>query len=406
MKRSATVLASPFLLALAGSLAAQQAVPPERLPEVRGGTGSEPVERVVHVVFDAHAGKVKSLRVGSPSEIALGNPPCYDNSIIHLPVDPQYIVANPGEELLNWGTKNCPGASRLRSFTIAYRSEAVDTSLGGPGAVFGLALFSGTAGFGNPGTEVYRATFTGQPSNGALPSGTVVYEYQGNPFLTGPAPLVLFTVDFGIDPLPLGDGPFGWSFLQLDGDTGPVSVDAPRPILGTRDAMDIYSPGPAVPGSYVGTFNYGGCSSAATPPCANMFVQLDEIANNETANVAVLNGSGTNPVLLEQIFPARLGRLWAVRVNVIAPPYPNPDFTILFLSNAAAAGPIATPYGEFLIDPAQFVRQPLLGEGSYTFPIPADTGLIGRLVFAQAIVLAPATPSGRLTNALRIRVGY
>jgi len=385
---------------------AQDSLPPFARPEVRGGTGSTPVEQVLLVTYDVPSARVRSLRATTPDQLALGVAPCFDNSLIELPEDPQYVVSNPGEELLAWGRKFCRGSNRLRSFTIAYRSEAIDTSLGGPGAVFGLALHSGTTGFGTTGTEVFRRTLTGMPSWGAAASATVQYDHNGIPFLTGAAPLVFLTIDFGIDPLPLPDGQVGWSFQQLDGDTGPAMVQAPRAVLGTADALDIYSPGPPSAATYVGTFNYGGCSAAPTqPPCANLFVQFTEIRNAEVARTLVLNGSGTNPTILEELFPARIGHLWAARVNVVAPPWPNPDFTVLFHSHAAQS-PVTTRAGELLVDLNQLFLPPALAEGSYTFLLPPDPALVGRRVFLQAAVLPPATPRITLTNALDVRIGY
>lgn len=387
--------------------AAQDPNPPYARPEVRGGTGRTPIERVLHVTFDARTERIRSVRSSSPDEFALGSPPCFDNSLIELPEDPQYVVANPGEELLAFGQKNCPGASRLRKFTIAYRSEADDTSIGGPGATFALAIFSGTGGFGVSGTPVYRRVFTGLPSNGAPASPTVQYDHLGTPFLTGQnAPLVFFTVDFGIDPLPLADGPIGWSFQQLDGDSGPALVRAPRLLYGTQDALDIYSPGPPSAASYVGTFNYGGCSGASVvPPCANLFIQLDEITNGEAARTTVVNGSGVNPEILEELLPASIGHLWAARVDVVHPPYPNPDFTLLYFS-AGEITPVPTPFGEVLIDPGLQLRPPSLAEGSYSYAIPPDTALIGNVIYLQAAVLPPATLRPFLTNALKVRVGF
>lgn len=373
---------------------AQEPAPPFQLPEVRGGTGASPVKRVVHVTYDVQHDRVRWVRPANVGELALGSQPCFDNSQINLPVDPQYVIANSGEDVLNWGSKLCPGASRLRSFTIAYRSEAVDVSQGGPGAAFSLALYTGTAGFGQPGTEVFRRTFTGMPADGAPAGPTVQYGF------INPEPMVFFTVDFGTEPLPLFDGAFGWSFLQLDGDTGPVLVQAPRRLLGTLDAMDIYSPGPAAPATYVGTFNFSG-----TPP-ANMFIQLDEIANNEVANSAILNGSGVNPVLLSEILPARLGRVWAARIDAVVPSIYSAPYTLL-LTSTAASTPFASRFGEVLIDPAQFLGHPQLGEAGYTFAIPPDTSLVGFRFFVQGVVLPPvAAPAVQLTNALSVRIGY
>jgi hypothetical protein len=386
MKILATLLALTSF-GLATTSEAQEQPLPVRPANIRGRAGSPPVERVLHVTYDVASDRIRSVRDANPNEFGLGSF-CFDNSESTDPSIFPYVVANSGEDLLNWGTKNCPGASRLRSFTMAYRSEANDPAFGGPGAVFSVALYSGTTGFGQPGTEVFRHTFSGLPTAGGL---------------TG---FVIFTVDFGIDPLPLADGAFGWSYLQLDGDSGPLLVRAPKPLLGTRDAIDIYSPGPATPATYIGTFNYGGCTGGSGEECANTWMQLDEIANNEVADSAVLNGSGANPVLLREIFPARLGRVWAVRVDATVPdPYANP-YTILFGSRAAAATPISTRYGEFLLDPAQQAFRPNLAEAGYTFSIPADTALVGLRFFVQAAVLPPANPSVILTNALRVRIGY
>ena len=361
---------------LPSSSAAQESAPLFRLPEIRKGKGLD--RPVLHLTYDVQREKITSTRTVSPGEIGLTSPPCFDNSAI---IPDAYVVANPGEEVLNWGLKSCAGASRLRSFTILYLSEAVDPSRGGPGGTLSVALYSGTQGFGRPGTEIFRRTLTG------LPASRVVQ------------PTVFVTFDFGSEPLPLPDGRIGWGFLQLDGDTGPVLVNAPRPALGTLDAMDIYSPGPASAASYVGTFHYPFCS------CANTFIQLDEIATDELASSTVLNGSGANPSLLAEILPARIGHVWAARVAVVSPPPGNPPFTALFLS-AAAIAPISSPIGEILIDPAQRISGSQIAEGSYAFSIPADPALVGREVFVQAAVLRPVAARPFLTNALAVRIGF
>jgi hypothetical protein len=362
---------------------------------------------VLHVTYDVRRDRLSGVRASSAGALGFGTAVCFDNSDIKLPIDPQYVVAIIGQDILNWGFKFCPGASLLRSFTFAYRSEATDRSSGGPGAAFSIALHQGTTGFGDPGTEIFRRTFTGMPANGAAASDDVVYDHDGTPFLTGPAPMVFVTIDFGIEPLPLDDGPFGWSFLQLDGDTGPVLVRAPRAILGTLDAMDIYGPGPAVDANYLGTFNYGGCSADPfSAPCANMFVQLDEIASDEVASSTVVNGSGVNPVRLSELFPARLGGIWAASVSGMPPSFPgNPPTTLLFVS-AGALPAVPTPWGEVLIHPGLRLVAPIPGEGGYALPIPADVTLAGIAFFAQAAVIPPAAIRLTLTNALRVRMGF
>jgi hypothetical protein len=392
--------------ALSGLATGQQAERSFVAPEVRGGTGATAIERVLHVTYDVRSDRLSAVRASTGETLGFGSTPCFDNSLIKLPEDPQYVVALIGQDLQNWGDKFCPGASLLRSFTFAYRSEADDRSIGGPGAAFSVALYQGTDGWGATGTEVFRRTFTGMPSNGAPASGDVFYDHDGDPFWTGPAPMVFVTVDFGLEPVPLADGDIGWSFLQLDGDTGPVLVRAPRPLLGTVDAMDIYT-GPAEPAGYVGTFNYGGCGSDPFGfPCANMYLQLDEITNAETALTTVLNGSGVNPVRLSEVLPARLGGTWAASVSGMPPAFPgNPPTTLLFLS-AAARPATPTPWGELLIDPTQRLSAPLAGEGGYALPVPADVTLAGISFYAQVGVIPPAAPALALTNALRVRMGF
>ena len=153
-----------------------------------------------------------------------------------------------------------------------------------------------------------------------------------------------------------------------------------------------------------------GPTGASGCHCANTFIQLDEIATSELASTTVLNGSGANPRILEELFPPRIGQLWAVRVN-IPNPCPvrcsgNPNFTILFLSAGILAAPVPSRFGEVLIDPAQRIFAPLLGEGAYFRSLPADVALVGTLLYAQAATLPPASSALKLTNPLRLRVGY
>jgi hypothetical protein len=349
---------------------------------------------MVHVTYDVAEHSIVSierLSAGGPSSTERGSPPCFDNSDFYL--GDTYVVTDPGQELVNWGRKNCSGASRLRKATIAYLSEATDVANGGPGATIQVALYSGTRGFNQLGTEIFRRTITGLPG-----------ELYGDPVAP---PTVFLTLDFGVNPLPLADGNFGWGFLQLDGDSGPMLVNAPNAQWGTADAMDIYSPGPARSDTYVGTFNYGVVCN-----CASTWMQLEEIANNEVALTTVRNGSGVNPELLEGLFPPRIGQMWAARVDV---PNPctggflcggNPDFTILFTSGAMLATPVTSPFGEILIDRSLARTAPLFGEGAYYYAIPPDTSLVGTQVFVQAAVLPDALPSITLTNALQLRIGY
>ena len=273
-------------LALGTPLTAQHVVQTTGGPQMRKVATVEGGRPVLHVRYDVESDRITSIERLTPDSAGTerAGPPCFDNSDYFLP--DTYVVTDPGQEIVNWGRKNCTGASRLRSVTLLYLSEAVSTTVGGPGGTLQFVLYSGTRGFNQLGTEVFRRTITGLPSGG----------------VTTDPPTTYLTLDFGANPLPLLDGNIGWGFLQLDGDTGPMLVNAPNAQWGTADAMDVYSPGPARSDTYLGTFNYG-----AICGCASTFLQFEEIANNEVALTTVRNGSGVNPLLLEEIFPPRIG---------------------------------------------------------------------------------------------------
>lgn len=351
-------------------------------PRVLGGTGTLAPPRL-HVVHDVWSGRttVRSLATPQGAELALGTP-CFDNSDQLVPDDPQYVVANIGEELLDWGVKDCNGAGLIESFTIRYRSGAVDPSLGGPGAALSVALFRDSRGFGVPGFELFRRTLTGLPAR------------------ISSVPSVLLTFDFGDHPLRLQDGRIGWSVMQLDGQTGPELVRAPRPELGTIDALDLYA-GPAAAGNYVGTFNYGGCAAPGFGPCASLWLQIEEIDESELASSTSVNGSGANPNVLSELQPARLGQVWAMHFDLTG--FPGTTSTNLFVSLGGTL-PIPTPVGELLIAPGQILRPPLSANGTHLVAIPFDLSLAGIVLHTQGALRSPG--SLLLTNGLVVTLGF
>jgi hypothetical protein len=340
---------------------------------------------VQHVYYDVHAGRIRAIVPEPWDRIGLASEPCFDNSVLSGNPDSQtshWVTPNPGEELVSWGTKFCRQSGLVRRITIAFGSS-VGPTIGG---AISFALYQGTRGFGVLGTEVFRRTIAGIPFN------------------HGHVPMLL-TLEFGLQPLPLPDGEIGWGFLQLDGLTGPFLVRAPRRILGTANAMDLYAIGPAPSSEYLGTFNYGAgsCTEASEfTLCASQWIQIEEVPKNQVAGSVVVNGSGVNPVLLHETLPARLGQLWAANL-VALDAIGNPRPTTLFLSNAPIA-PSPGPFGEVLIDIGQLVGNPRHGQSAYTAPIPPDLALAGRRFHLQGLVRDPAR--GFLTNALRVTVGF
>jgi len=378
---------SLVLACLASAAEAQrlELAPGQPAPRVLGGKGTV-APRQLHVVHDVWSGRttVRGLAAPQGAELALGSP-CYDNSDQLVPDDPQFVVANIGEELLDWGVKDCNGAGLIESFTIRYRTTAVDTSLGGPGAALSVAIFRDSRGFGVAGFELFRRTLTGLP--GHVSGGE-------------PAPSVLLTFDFGDHPLRLLDGRIGWSVMQLDGDTGPELVRAPRPELGTIDALDLYA-GPAAAGNYVGTFNYGGCAGSGGGPCASLWLQLEEVDESELASSTSVKGSGANPNVFSELQPARLGQVWATHFDLTA--FPGTTSTNLFVSLGGTL-PIPTPVGELLIAPGQILRPPLSANGTHLVAIPFDISLAGIVLHTQGVLRSPG--SLLLTNGLVVTLGF
>ncbi len=371
--RSITI--SPFLaFALALSTRAQDL----ELPSVLGA--DDPVRTVVRATYDVAADRLSSAR-SDPLQ-ALGSS-CFASTDTF----DAFVVANLGEDLVSWGVKSCPRSKLLRSVTIAYRTTAVDPSHGGPGATLSFGLYRDARGFGRLGTEVFRRTVTGMPGK-PIPG-------------PGASALVLLTFDFGDHPLLLRDGAIGWSVMQLDGMTGPILVRAPRVELGTSDALDIFSPGPATLGNYIGTFNFGGCGPPWFGPCASLYFELDEIPLSEIAGSTSVNGTGVNPAILAEILPARLGQAWIAEFDLSGHPGTSATFV---LASRAAFGPLAIPAGEVLIDPAQLIRPLLTGAGFHVVPIPDDPALAGLVVHTQGLIQTPA--GMQLTNGLDLTVGY
>jgi hypothetical protein len=369
------------LAAAPRAIGAQQLNAPFPPPRVVPLPAPQPGAKLVHVIYDVEQDRIREVRSIPLGDLGLTGSFCFDNS--ELPT--YYVVSNPGEELVDWGFKQCRESSLLRGITIGYGSAAVGTDEGGPGGTLNVAIYQGTEGFGVLGNEVFRRTITGLPVTGGL-LGVIA----------------LLTLDFGTQPLRLTDGAIGWGCLQIDGLTGPNLVHAPRALLGTRDALDLYFPGPAPSSTYQGTFNYGGCSGTSEP-CASTWIQLDEVPSNQVARTVIQNGTGVNPVLLFETQPARLGHLWAASLVAIDPGSGYQESTVLFVSRAAF-GPRPSPFGEILIDHSRLLGGPQFGLGAYSYSIPADMALAGRRIFAQGAVLESSGPF--LTNALSIRIGY
>jgi hypothetical protein len=385
------------VLALSFSTFAQQA-PLRFLPEQPASPALTPGDagavEVIAITYDVATGTLRDRRTIAPGAEALGVPPCFDNSDVPLGFQPfsPFSVADVGTELLDWGIKRCDQRGLVRAVTFAYRSTASDPVQGGPGAALSVAVFSDTRGFNRVGNELFRATLSGLPGRGAPPGPDVLD--------AGDAPIVFLTIDFGDVPLVLPDGRIGWSYLQLDGRTGPLLIRAPSTFNGTEDALDVFFPGPISAGNYTGTFNFGTCC-----PFGSLWFQVAEFDAGRP-RTAIVDGTGVNPSILREVLPARLGDTWAGHIDISL--HPTTMLTLLFSSRAGLA-PTATPFGELLIDPAQRLGRALVGFGFYLVPVPMRASLLGSTLHMQAALLTDVGASSLapiLTNALRVTAGF
>ncbi len=365
---------------------------PGPLPE--GVRAADLRAEVVHATYDMATGEIRAQRNVPAGGIALGAAPCFDNSLLVCgthPFAPYTIGDFPGDELLDWGIKDCGGSGFVTALTIAYRTTALDPADGGPGATLSFGLYRGTRGFNRVGTEIFRRTFTGLPAQ-AAPAGSL-HE----------APFVFLTLDFSASPLFLADGPIGWGYMLLDNanatfSTGALLVVAPNDETSVIDALDVFSPGPASTGTYIGTFNFGTlCNHPPCCPDASTWLQIVEAPSGST----VVNGSGTNPEIFAELLPPRLGQVWVTRFDLTAHPT---TFATLILSSGGALAPRPTRFGELLIDPGLFLGPPLLAQGMHLVPVPADPVLDGFVVHTQGLIRT--TGGSLLTNGLDLTLGF
>jgi hypothetical protein len=84
---------------------------------------------------------------------------CWDNfnSVNQVGIFPA------GDEIFDWGVKECLGTSFVTRLAIGYSTTVLDPSLGGPGATFRIALYKGTTGFGLLGVELAAFDLQGLP---------------------------------------------------------------------------------------------------------------------------------------------------------------------------------------------------------------------------------------------------
>ncbi len=288
-----------------------------------------------------------------------------------------------GDEIVDWGVKAGGLTSVVSGGELGYVTTALDPSVFGPGADVEVALFSGTLGSctpGDPGVELVRLTFTGLP--GSLTGAPIGY--------------IMF-VDVGSTAFVLPDGPIGWSYVGLDGVTGPLTIVVGAQPTGTVDLLDVYTPAPATTGVCSGP------SMVTGPGTNSLYVRLEEEDGTEPPEETIDNGSDVNPMLFGPgSTPPAIGSVWD---PTFAPGLPGTTMLeIIGLSLAPLPPGVILPFGELLIDiapPNFFLTVVKPPGGPFAIPIPLNTNLIDVEIFTQAVRVFtnPGPPGPPLISA-------
>jgi hypothetical protein len=307
-----------------------------------------------------------------------------------------FTSGNLGSEFIDWAAKGTglPFTTRIR---FGYATRMDDPSIG-TGAALDLSFYSGTSGgmgVCNLGTEFARLIFTGLPGRTASLPPNFGIGYN-----------ITATLNNG---LCIPDGQIGWgyTFEDLNPLTG-VSGTGPRMTdfgtnTGWADSFQFYALDPASLSSCVGTFFYGGCSTGNVPPpptgtpCASFMMGLDEFQATTAASCAFRNT--TNPVTWNVLNPPQLGGSFQA---VTAGPFAGVAVTAGSFPGIPLFG---TVNGSLLVDPTIIYGGiQVISTGSFTAPIPKDTGLEGVPVFTQAAVFA-GPGNFQLSNAFDCVIG-
>jgi len=369
-------LATGLALGLATSAFAQQqtVVPPPII------TPNSPPTEVREIVFDWSAQRIVSDVVRPVTTPAIrSTASCFDNSSSY---GSWSLFNNVADEIVDWGVKNCDQTDVIVNFTFSYKTYADDPSLGGPGAAMTWTLYEGTDGFGNLGTEVASFSFSGLP--GTMNPGSPSW------------PTYYITVEFGKNPLVVPDGNIGWGYMNDDGQSGPVLALAPNATLGTRDALDVYTPGPATNGNYTGTFHWSGVFQAS------FLFLITEAPADLLAQTTIVNGSGVNPLLFSTITQPVLGSNWLSQVDISG--YPNSPASVVAASPVPIT-PVLTWWGEALIDPTAPGYGLDYGYSLHSIQLPLWPDLAGLTYHTQAGIFLGGG-SIVLTNGVDLTFGW
>ena len=350
---------------------------PSAAPAQGGMQAATTTAPEAHRVRFAAGGPVQVLGAGSTAGAFSDFTLCWDNSNT-----PPFVGSfQPGEEVVDWGVKACQGTGVVRAFRVAYETTALDVASGGPGAALSVAFYEGTNGSGVLGTETARYFLSGLPASSVAATASTHF----------------VDVDLGDFPFCLDDGDIGFGFACEDGLTQPLMTVAPNSAIGTQNKLDLYSPAPASPATFQGSFDFG-----PTQPFASLYLQVFEDPGDILASSTLFNGSGINPLVYSEISKAVLGTTWLTRVDLSN--YPDANFTAQVLSTQGGLS-ISTAFGELFVNLADPGAIATLSIGIHALDIPKDAFILGRTFHSQTAIFRPtATPI--LTNGIDVIPGF
>ena len=376
-----TLSSSAVLLLVGGLLSAQTAKPATSIQPLQQFQGE-----LQHYKLHYASGKLTKLDdpVVVPGSVQAASTPTYLNDC-----NVTSFVTLGADELIDWGVKAGGVSNIVDSFSFGYATDAPGAAVGGPGATLEISFYEGNTGFGVLGTEVARFSFTGLPGSttGGVSGFFLDVDLTGGPGFCLP------------------DGPIGYGYCSADlvNSTGPILVDVTVcSTNGTIDAFDVYTC-PATTGPYIGTFNL------MTPNISSFYMEINEDDATEVATTTPNNGTGINPVLLDDGgTPAIIGQTWPATIDISTSGY---NSSVGLWTVGSLGAPIFLAGGEVILnilDPNGFViTNAVIAQAvnDHSVFVVKDLTLIGIDLTCQGLLFG-GIPGYQLTNAIEIHLGY
>lgn len=288
------------------------------------------------------------------------------------------------QELVDYGVKTGGLSEVLTSVRISYLADALDTSVGGPGASAVLNLYFGANGdcLANPfapGALAVSLTLDGLPASLAAPLGEILD----------------VTIDLTGAGIALPDGPIGWGLSSPDLTLLPRLVNLGEDPTGTENFLDVLDGGTCTGSAFfllgnrqVSSFFLELTESGAPAPCGLSSYGPFDVTPAGTLTASGGNGPG-DTITFESDFAGAEG----------------PGFLVL------SSQPEATEISgvELLVDLEDtlslipFAATPA-GAG-VSISVPDSASIAGETFFLQAALADPQQPGGfQVTNGIRFDV--